>query len=233
MNIDEFKSIKITPLLETLELSDIDDDTYFKLDYISNSRLKYINPEQGGSPAKYFKGMESLYSNSIVFGSAVHGLVLQPEEFSLAMDVDRPTSKAGFMADDLYPKFKETGIITKEDIIRSSKKIGYYADSLTSNRILALREKCEQYWLDRSKSTDNLFLDSKSREAVITCVNSLKNNKEIQKLLHPEGIISKPISLNEQAIILSFKIEMPGYDPFNLTVKGKLDNFTIDEAFVS
>lgn len=228
MNIEEFKTIKIIPLLDTLELSDISDDIYFKLDYISNSKLKYINPEQGGSPAKYFKGMDSLYSNSIVFGSAVHGLVLQPNEFSLSMNVDRPTSKAGFMADDLFIKYKERGFIRDEDIIESSKKIGYYENSLTPNRISALLEKCEEYWKGKLESKDNLFLDAKTREAVITCVNSLNSNKEIQKLLHPEGIISDPISLNEQTIIMSFRIEIPNYDPFNLTVKAKLDNFTID-----
>ena len=45
------EEIKITPLIETIEYLDISDEEYFGdaySDYISNSRLKLINPEQGG-----------------------------------------------------------------------------------------------------------------------------------------------------------------------------------------
>lgn len=100
--------IKLNPLVETLKVLDITDEEYFGngyRDYISNSRLKYINPEQGGSPEQYFEGLKTAYSDSLVFGSAVHELVLQPNEFTLVDSVDRPTAKAGFMADELYSVF--------------------------------------------------------------------------------------------------------------------------------
>ena len=50
------KDIKITPLIETIKFLEISDEEYFSeaySDYISNSRLKLINPEQGGSPEAY------------------------------------------------------------------------------------------------------------------------------------------------------------------------------------
>ena len=54
------EEIKITPLIETIEYLDISDEEYFGdaySDYISNSRLKLINPKQGGSPALWsFRG---------------------------------------------------------------------------------------------------------------------------------------------------------------------------------
>ena len=72
--------IEITPILDTLRLEDIDDAVYFSekySGYISNSRLSLINPEQDGSPEKFFEGLSShkIYSDSLVFGSAVHELV--------------------------------------------------------------------------------------------------------------------------------------------------------------
>ena len=73
--------IKVYPLLDTLEILDISDETYFNdyRDCISNSRLSYINPDQGGSVEKYLAN-EKINSGSLLLGSAVHAEVLQPEE---------------------------------------------------------------------------------------------------------------------------------------------------------
>ena len=66
--------------------------------------------------------------------SAVHELVLQPELFYLCFDVDRPTSKAGFMADELYNQFKGEDP-TDEAIIAASDKIDYYKGKMNEKRI--------------------------------------------------------------------------------------------------
>lgn len=55
----QLADIKITPILETLQLLKITDEEYFSSkykDYISNSRLGLLNPKQDGSPEKFFKG---------------------------------------------------------------------------------------------------------------------------------------------------------------------------------
>ena len=61
------------------------------------------------------------------------------------------------------------------------------------------------------------------------CLKTLNNNKDIQKLLHPEGLLSEPIIKNEHTILLDVKIEVPGYEPRVYKLKAKLDNFTIDK----
>ena len=68
----KLSEIHITPLLETLRFEDIDDEIYFSekySGYVSNSRLSRINPEQEGSPEKFFNESLSLYTDSIAFGS--------------------------------------------------------------------------------------------------------------------------------------------------------------------
>lgn len=51
--------IKLTPIIETLQLLKITDEEYFSpkyKNYISNSRLGLLNPKQGGSITKFFEG---------------------------------------------------------------------------------------------------------------------------------------------------------------------------------
>lgn len=236
-------SIKITPLLDTLRLEKIDDEEYFSekySNYISNSRLSLINPEQDNNPEAFFEGLSkhNKYSDALIFGSAVHQLVLQPESFVLVDGVDRPTAKAGFMADELYPLFIANHVVTADEIVAASDKISYYKGKMDADKMEALRIKCENYYAQRtayewgSNCKDGkvpIYLDPKSRERVTNCVRALDKNKRIQKLLHPEGIMEKPISENEQAILLDVQVEMPGVKPFILKLKAKLDNYTIDK----
>lgn len=231
--------IVVEPILESLKLQKIDDSEYFSSkysSYISNSRLSLINPYQDDDPKAFFEGLSkhNKYSDALVFGSAVHELVLQPELFHLCEEVDRPTAKLGFMADELYPVF--TNILDGEmDLIyEASNKIDYYKDKLNKDRIDFLIEKCKDYWStrrgyeSRELKSIPIYLDPKSRERVQQCVFALKSNKAISELLHPSGLLNDPISENEQAILLDVIVNVPGYDQFILKIKAKLDNYTID-----
>lgn len=233
----KLSEIKITPIIESLRLENIDDDVYFSekfANYISNSRLKDIDPDEEGTPEKFFETRPKLYSDSLYFGSAIHELTLQPESFELVENIDRPTAKAGFMADELY---SPDGITpTDEQIIEASNKIGYYKDKMTDNRITELRNKCNTYWRNRALyengktfEKNQIYIDEKGREKVGKCLESLKKNKEIQNLLHPKGVTEEPIVGNEQALLMDILVEAPGNKPFKLRLKSKLDNFSIDK----
>lgn len=233
------EEIKITPLIETIEYLDISDEEYFGdaySDYISNSRLKLINPEQGGSPALYKAGLEadSRYSDSLYFGSAVHELILQPESFILVETVNRPTAKAGFMADELYPTFVANHVVTADEIIAASNKISYYKGKMDADKMEALRVKCEDYYAQRtayewgSKYVADkvpIYLDPKSRDKLRECLTSVECNKQIQSLLKPEGLFAEPVIANEAALLMSVLVEHGGKNKV-LKLKAKLDNFT-------
>lgn len=236
--MENFDAIELTPLIDTLELLDISDEEYFGdkySDYISNSRLSLINPEQDGSPKDFFEGLSkhSKYSDSLYFGSCIHELVLQPKDFKLIDSVDRPTAKAGFMADELY---STTGRVpSDEDIIAASNKIDYYKGKMNPDRIQELKNKCYKYWRERalfeSSYKDNpipIYLDPKSRDKLNSCLNSINNNKKIQALLNPDYLAIKPISLNEQTVLMNVKATV-GSKEIILKLKAKLDNFTISE----
>ena len=146
MELDKelIKQVKITPLLDTLKLEDIDDAVYFSeryKNYISNSRLGVLKKD--GVKA-FFEGIPQVYNPSFISGELVHQQVLQPESFEVIEGVFKPTAKAGLMADALY---KSDGTFPTDDEIKAqSYIIGYYKDKLTSNRLKEFREKAEPYW---------------------------------------------------------------------------------------
>lgn len=240
--IDEtlFNSITFTPILDSLKLLKIEDKEYFGngyTQYVSNSRLSLINPEQGGSPEMFFGGLEknAQYSDALIFGSAVHELILQPELFELVTSVNRPTAKLGFMADDLFESYLND-LVDSHSITMASDRIGYYKGKMNPDRIKYVIDSCSTYWEEREQYENHekksnktpIYLDPKSRERVLSCVEALNRNKSIQKLLHPQGIFETPISENEQAILLDIEVNSKDNEPFILHIKAKLDNFTID-----
>jgi len=237
---ESLEEIKITPILDSLRLEKIDDAEYFSEKYggyISNSRLSLINPEQEGSPEIFFEGLgkHNIYSDSLLIGSAVHELVLQPELFHMCSSADRPTSKAGYMADELYKDFLNDNLTT-EVIVNASDKIDYYKGKMNQDRIDVLLAKCGAYWRNRKQYEESstltstpIYLDPRGRDKVQQCVSAIEKNKAIQSLLHPEGLLEDPISENEQAILLDVSVEVPDVDPFVLRLKSKLDNYTIDK----
>lgn len=232
----QLSEIKLTPLLDTLQLVKISDAEYFSPkygEYISNSRLGLLNPRQGGSPESFFTGFKDEgFISSLVIGSAVHELVLQNESFELAPALGKPTAKMGAMADELYPVWLEHPIRTS-DITEASNKINYYKGKLTPDRIKQVNEQCIPYWKARKQLVSNsnkelIYLDDKSRDTVYNCVEALTNNPQVQELLHPSGLIDAPISLNENALLLDVQAECPNGKTFIMHLKAKLDNFTID-----
>jgi len=248
--IDIYKLVTLKPLTDTIKVEDISDSVYFSKaysNYISNSRLKLINPDEGGSPSKFFEGLNNnkIYSDALIFGSAVHELTLQPNDFVLT-NVDRPTAKAGFMADYIYDNYigacgdnvgEVIDALTDSIFIEASNEIDYYKGKMNAEKIKALIEKCEQYWIDRALYEDDyegptpIYLPSKMREQLNAVLEAFNNNKKFEELLHPKGILEDPISKNETTILMDmeYTVDLPdGKKEGILHLKSKLDNFTID-----
>ena len=238
MNIDNklIENIKITPLIDTLKLENISDEVYFSKkysNYISNSRLGLLKTK--GAKA-FFEGLSKnqTYNPSFEFGTWLHQLYLQPESFNIIEGIYTPTAKARLMALELYHSDGTTP--TDDEIKIASYKIGYYKDKLTSNRIAELRNKCDNFWRDRyiyeQKNVlkeGDIFVDEKSYNLLKSCMNSISNNPDFNKLIHPEGLTEEPYSANEQTILLDVEVVVPGYEPKIYKLKSKLDNFTIDK----
>lgn len=239
MNLND---IKITPLLDTLRLQKISDEEYFSevyKDYISNSRLGFIDPTNGGSPQKFLDGFASnrIFSDSLTLGTVVHEQILQPDLFDICPDLDRPTAKVGFIADEIAKITKSDDIsnFTKEEFLQACLTVDYYKGNPTNEKRKEILPKIKNYLikLNQFLQYDNrkvsTFLDSKTLDKAKNCISALQNNKKVQELLHPKGLLEDPISECEQAILLDVRVEAEGLEPFTVRLKSKIDNYTIDK----
>lgn len=172
-------------------------------------------------------------SSMITKMSAVHELVLQPEYFELVETINRPTGKPGFISDIVY---KKTVLPTDEELIAAAKEVDYYGGNLNAIQMKELKVKvlpyCEQRMNYEARYTGDkelIFLGEAMREKVKACVSNLLENTEIYSLLHPTGLLTNPISENEQAILVDLDVDVEGHEPIVLKLKAKLDNFTIDK----
>ena len=172
-------------------------------------------------------------SSMITKMSAVHELTLQPEYFELVETINRPTGKPGFISDIVYRK---TVLPTYEELISAAKEVDYYGGDLNAIQMKELKAKvlpyCEQRMNYEARYTGGkelIFLGEVMRDRVKSCVSNLLENTAIYSLLHPTGLLTNPISENEQAILVDLAVDVEGHEPIVLKLKAKLDNFTIDK----
>lgn len=231
----KFSDFKIIPLLDSIKRLDIDDNTYFSSkyrNYVSNSSLKYINPDENGSP-DLFKNPPHFTTSSLNIGSSVHELLLQPDSFVLGPKLHKPTAKLGQVADYVY-SHRKNDIPIEETIREASQEIGYYINQIES-KINNIIEKCSPYWnaLDEPRwvkeNVEEIFLSDNDYDVVSGCMNSCFENEQIMNKLHPKDVFNDPISsYNETTFLIDFLITYKNKKCTILHFKMKADNYTID-----
>lgn len=220
--------IKLSPVLESVYRSKISDAEYFSSsysNYISNSRLKYINPDQGGSPSLYNKGIENKSTNSLELGTAIHELFLQPESFKLGDSYNKPTAKLGMVIDSII-KYRKQGYTIRESITKSCIDIDYYKNNLNESRIQNIIKSGLNYYQNCKDliEGDLVILNDKHRTICSNCLESLSNNPSIVNLVRPEGLEA----YNEDALFIDIIGEYNNSKCI-LKLKMKADNWTIDK----
>lgn len=223
------RDIKISPILDSVRREKISDEIYFRdyKDYISNSKLKLINPAQGGSIESWLSGFKDSANTSLILGSCVHSLLLQPESFTLGPKLDKPTAKLGAVIDSIR-KHRKLGHSIYTSIELACKEIGYYLKSYKDKIPNIIKSGYKYYIKSLQYNVDNTWLLSdKDHTIVSNCLKSLKDIN-VKRILSPIGLFGEEIeSYNEDAFFMSFDIkyrELSGM----LKIKMKADNWTID-----
>ena len=226
----DLNKFQIIPIADSARRERMSDDRYFSEEfsgYISNSRLKYIKPEDGGN-IKLFKNPPKLNTNSLYTGSCVHQRVLQPNEFNLAEKMQKPTAKLGMVIDKII-KYRKDGEAIYESIKKACKDVDYYSETW-EKKIPEIIKKGFAYYMKAKDLDENTFtLDDKNYEIATSAIASLEANKAIMSKLHPVDIFGSPIkSYNEDALFLDFAVIYKNRVAI-LKVKAKADNWSIDE----
>ena len=227
---------EITIIPESIRLLKISDQEYFGnsefKDYISNSKLGLLNPDEGGSMEKYLAGYSSGYSESFELGSAVHAKLLQPEFYEVS-HIQKPGGKLGLFADKVY-EYEKSGISRDEAIEKASISANYYSGKLTDKRLTSALEASIPYWEERALWESNntfekeqIYLSSTVHDKYQQCVSGLIKNKKLMKTLYPETLLGDAEVYNEYAIFADVDVTIDGKTT-RLKLKSKLDNFTIN-----
>jgi len=231
---------KIEIIPESIQLIKLSDEEYFSdkyKDYISNSRLGLLDPDEGGSVEKYNSGFQNKYSESFELGSAVHALVLQPKYFFIS-DIRKPSSKLGQFADKAY-QYMQNGLLEDDAIKQASIDADYYSGKLTEKRLQTALESCRPYWESRRKNQsfidqqiannkEPIFLSEAMNHKFESCISSIESDSKIMSTLHPEGFLIPAESYNEYAIFAEMNVTLKSGKVVKMKIKGKLDNYTID-----
>ena len=224
--------IEIIP--ESIQIIKMSDSEYFSSeyrDYISNSRLGLLNPDEDGSSEKYNSGFSNTYSDSFELGSAVHAITLQPKYYTIS-DIRKPSGKLGLFVESFY-EFRQKGFSIYESIALASKHSNYYSGKLTEARIRSAIKIALPFYLQRYKIVDDdkistLYLSDSIYFKYSECMKGLDTSK-VKETLYPKSNVfpTDPEVYNEYAILAEVYVKKEGVTK-KLKVKAKLDNFTID-----
>lgn len=225
--------VKIEIIPETIRCFKLTDEEYFTnpeyKDYISNSKLSLINPDEEGSEEKFESGFDSKYSASYALGSAVHAITLQPDEYIIS-DLKTPNGKLGIFVTEVL-NFRKLGNTIEKSFKLASEKADYYSGKLSATRIKTAIKGGLAFYLkynkEEKKGKETLYLSESIYEKWESCMNGVYNNPQIQGLLNPEGLLEDPQSYNEYAIFCEVDVTINGKTT-RVKLKAKLDNFTIN-----
>ena len=221
--------IKIVPgSIEILRLSDKEYFSDVYEEYISNSKLSLIDPEEDGSIEKFLAGFKSEYSESFELGGAIHANLLQASEFQLS-NIRKPSAKLGVFAIEVFYA-RQSGKTIEESILIASEKANYYKGKLTKNLRDKAIKSCLPFYLkkisEEKTEQEVIYLSENSANKYYSCMASI-DKSNFREYLYPKGIFVDPTFFNEYAILCEIEVTTPKLTKI-IKFKGKLDNFTLD-----
>lgn len=219
----------------TERIENVSDEDYFGerwKDYISNSSLKLINPDEGGNPRKFLTGFKEKFNTaSLELGTSVHRMVLEKDKYYVN-DVEKPDGKAGNVL-DRYFQLTQEGVPDEQALIQACNELDYYTKSLTQKRLDNLLESGKpylDYLIEQSACESCITLSSEMKTRLDLCLSSLKGNTLIQDLLNP-GVEN----YNEDVLISEVTATLASDDPMDfedikidMKLKAKIDNWSVD-----
>jgi len=189
---------------------------YFEVKAISNSALNALDPEMGGSPAKFKKYMDGVYESkeslSLERGSLLHSWLEHQDNFIVA-DLDKPTGQMGAYVESYYKN-----LIAGYDSVSASEiayaEVGFKRDKIETVLKKFTEPENAEYFHFLEEATGKNVLTKATKEILEACKQSIQNNKIAWEL------ICKPWPHKEK--------ELYWCDNLELQRKVKIDHLTID-----
>lgn len=236
----KFSDFRIIPDIQSVHREIIDDGEYFSKKYsmfLSNSRLKWINPTEGGSP-QLFLNPPKLRLTALNLGTAIHASILTPDEYYIAEKIDKPSAKLGLVLDEIERllKSRKQPFESFDELIKTAAiNVDYYSQKIDT-KIDYIKNVWAEYaskveiLKDVAEGKPILTLSNQDWDTAQACIQSLKENNDIMSKLHPRNVFGDPVeSYCEDALFMDYIVTYQGKQCATLRFKLKIDNWTIDE----
>lgn len=225
--------VKFEIVKNSVVMKDVDDESYFSNynDYVSNSRLSLINPEENGSIKKYIEGLKSSNSSYFGLGTAFHAKILQPDDYEIS-DITIPDGKDGNIISELVRR-NEFGIDVIMDIVRDMATERQRDDEsfITRRSLEIFKGYAKLFFLiiqERSSEKKKLYVTDSSMEKLKGCLDGFYKDKNMVSMIMPGGDAEFEC-MNEVTIMVDLKASYAGMETI-LHLKGKIDNLKINDA---
>ena len=213
---------------------DIPDSEYFKIKRLSNSKLKLINPTEGGSPQLFLQGIPFKYNVSLLLGTAVHTQLLQPESFILSNYERKPSGKCGYFIEKIW-EYRKKGLPLYLAISKASTAAEYYVNGLSPKILRKAMQVGLDYYLKLThgdfivEGKETLVLPKRDLETVRSCMKSVKKNVDIQRILTQTPFNEKEY-YNEIALFTDIEVTLADGQKHVIPFQGKLDSVVINNS---
>lgn len=201
----------------------IKENPYYGKPGVSNSSMKLINPEEGGSP-KLYKAvlagvMEKNQSLSLENGKLVHLFALQPDEFKVA-DVEKPTEGLVKVMDNLIKLGNPLVGFDKSELVAAARRVGYRSNWGIDAVLKELDTPVMKSYYEYLKLPEEFVIINSREKSIID--NSIQSIKQHQ-------LANYFIFGNEwDGLEVYNEFEITAQDPISgLLVKGLIDKIAI------
>jgi hypothetical protein len=214
---------------------DTNEKDYYSLPGVSNSSLKLINPEQGGSPRKFrafaIDRTESVETPSLRNGKLIHLYAENPEMFKVS-DITKPSEMLSSWVEDVY---NECPAITEDEISIDNDDLKDIAIRNRNGRYKNLKDESLVWstfitgfeYLNYliSKST-HIVMDRATFETVSGATRSLTDNDVIRPFLFSHDYLTE-VCYNELPVQWDVVIDIDGKGQ-TLNCKSLIDRLVIN-----
>lgn len=218
---------------------------YYSIPAVSNSALKEINPDQGGSPAKFKKVVldrDVTYEPNPSFenGKIIHKYVEDPKNFVIS-DFTKPTETMALWVGRVFNALP--GAITVDNFLISEKIIKEIALDVREGAYKSMKDDTvtAKFWKEGAEYINYLFIE-RSDQIILNqqqlnmmdfIIESINNNPTAYELLFKEPAFSENVTAyNEKAIFWKKEVSPGGtYKDASINMKSLVDRFKLN--FVS
>ena len=158
---------------------------------------------------------------------------MQPDDFEISDYQNKPAGKLGFFVEKVYEN-RKSGMKIVDSIEKASVDANYYAGKLTKKILRNAMKLGLDYYLRLSNGEFNpengkekFVLSKKLYDSAHACINSIKRNGAIQRILS-QNLFEPKEFYNEIALFSDIEVVFPDGVSTIIRFKGKLDSVVWD-----